>query len=303
MQKKRILITGSAGFIGNHIAKKLSEKYETIGIDNFSNGKLKNIPTINADLFFDNCEQHFAGIDTVFHFAANPDVKLGATDTKVHIEQNIIVTHNVLEAMRKNGVKKIVFASSSTVYGNAAKMPTPEDYAPMNPVSLYGASKLSCEALISAYCNLFGMQAWIFRLANIIGKESDHGIIPDFIKKLNANPKSLEILGNGKQNKSYLHIDDCVNGIITGFEKSKSNLNIFNLGSDSQASVVEIADTVCNEMGVSPKYIFSGGKEGWLGDVPVMILDSSKLKSYGWKPQYSSKEAVKKTASDIVSQD
>lgn len=296
----RVLVTGSAGFIGSHLVEKLSRNQKVIGIDNFSTGIIEHPMTANIDLVSDNIEPYFKNIDVVFHLAANPDVKLGAINTKIHVEQNIIATHKVLEAMRTNDVKKIVFASTSTVYGNAKKIPTPETYSPLEPISLYGASKLACEALISAYCHTFGMQSWIFRLANIIGSRSNHGILPDFIQKLKISPSELEIFGNGEQNKSYLHIEDCVTAIIQGFEKANEKINILNVGSKDQIKVREIADIVCKIMKLKPKYTFTGGREGWKGDVPNMMLDISKIKSLGWQPKYTSKEAVQKTITKIL---
>lgn len=301
MKNKRAIVTGSAGFIGSYLSEALTKSYDVIGIDNFSSGKIKNVPTVNADLLLDDTEEYFKGTDIVFHFAANPDVRLGATDAKIHIEQNLLTTHNLLEAMRKGGIKKIVFASSSAVYGNANKLPTPENYSPLHPISLYGASKLACESLICAYCGTFGMQAWIFRLANIIGPRSDHGIIPDFIKKFNSDSRKLEILGDGKQNKSYLYISDCVDAIIFGFEHSNESLNVFNVGSEDQITVKKIAENISSAMKLNPKYYFIGGKTGWKGDVPIMLLDTSKLKSLGWKPHYSSAQAVEKTILEILS--
>ncbi|MCK5233179.1 MAG: NAD-dependent epimerase/dehydratase family protein [Candidatus Aenigmarchaeota archaeon] len=298
--KPKALVTGSAGFIGSHLAEALEEKYAVLGIDNFSAGVLKKVPAIKKDIVSDDITPHFRGAETVFHFAANPDVKIGATNTNIHIEQNIIATHRVLEAMRKNSVKKIVFASSSTVYGNAKKIPTPEEYAPLEPVSIYGASKLACESIICAYCHTFNMQAWIFRFANVIGPRSNHGIIPDFIRKLKTNPKKLEILGNGEQNKSYLYIEDCIHAIIVGFEKSSKKINIFNVGSKTQTNVKKIAEIVADEANLAPHHVFTGGIEGWKGDVPVMMLDITKLTALGWKPKRTSNEAIKKTVTESI---
>lgn len=300
MRKIHVLVTGSAGFIGSHLVERLSRKCNVRGIDNFSAGTIERPITKNVDLVLNDITSFFKNIDAVFHFAANPDVKLGASNTKIHLEQNIIATHNVLEAMRANDVKKIVFASTSTVYGNAKKIPTPETYSPLEPISLYGASKLACEALISAYCHTFGMQAWIFRLANIIGSKSNHGILPDFIQKLKTDPLELEILGNGEQNKSYLHIEDCVAAILQSFEKADEKINILNIGSEDQIKVRKIANIVCKIMKLNPEYTFTGGREGWKGDVPNMMLDISKIKSLGWRPEYTSEEAVRKTITEIL---
>ena len=199
----------------------------------------------------------------VFHVAANPDVKLGAADTRIHVDQNILATHNLLEAMRKAGVSKIAFTSTSTIYGEADVVPTPEDYGPLKPISLYGASKLSCEALISSYCHTFEMQSWIYRFANIVGERGTHGVLVDFIRKLKQNPKELEILGSGKQRKSYLEVKDCVQAMIHCVENSQEETNIFNIGSDDSIDVTGIADITAEKMKLpGVKYRYTGGVEG-----------------------------------------
>ena len=233
--------------------------------------------------------------------AANPDVRLGATDTRVHLDQNILATYNLLEAMRKNSVKEIAFTSTSTVYGEASVMPTPEDYGPLIPISLYGASKLACEALITSYSHTFDMRAWIFRFANIVGPRSTHGITVDFIKKLEKDSNVLEILGNGKQEKSYLHVSECVDAIIFLIEKSRDKVNIFNIGSEDTISATEIGKAVIEEMGLSDvKFIYTGGSRGWKGDVPRMRLGIEKMKALGWKPVYSSERSVRETARALL---
>lgn len=238
----------------------------------------------------------------VYHVAANPDVKLGASDTKVHLDQNILATYNLLEAMRKGNAKKIAFTSTSTVYGEASVMPTPEDYGPLIPISLYGASKLACEALITSYSHTFDMQAWIFRFANIVGPRSTHGITVDFIKKLKENPGRLEILGDGKQEKSYLHVSECVDAILFAIEKSKEEVNIFNIGSEDTISATEIGQVVTEEMGLSDvEFVYTGGSRGWKGDVPRMRLGIEKLKAIGWKPVYTSENSVRETARALLS--
>ncbi len=230
--------------------------------------------------------------DFVFHLAANADVRRGASDTRVDIEQNILATHNILEAMRINGIKNIVFTSTSTIYGEAP-MPTAEDYGPLMPISMYGASKLSCEALICAYCHTFGMKAWIFRFANVIGPNGTHGVIFDFINKLQKNPSELEVLGNGKQEKSYVYVDDCVSAMLFAVKNTKEPVNIFNTGSDDTISVSEIAKMVIHEMKLNAKIRYTGGSRGWKGDVPRMRLSIRKLKALGWKPKYNSRESVR----------
>ncbi|HDN95830.1 MAG TPA: NAD-dependent epimerase/dehydratase family protein [Thermoplasmatales archaeon] len=307
----KALVTGGAGFIGSHLIDALLAKgYEVACIDNFSSGRrefieknLSKIELIEGDLLnrqdikkaLDNC-------DIVFHLAANPDVRVGAVNPKLHFDNNIIATYNLLEEMREKGIVKIAFTSSSTVYGDATVIPTPEDYGPLIPISLYGASKLAAEALICSYCHTFDMEAVIYRFANVVGPRSTHGVIYDFIKKLRANPDELEILGDGTQRKSYLYIDDCIDAMIFGIEKAKERVEIFNIGSEDWVEVKEIADIVSQEMGLKPEYRFTGGIDGrgWKGDVKFMRLDISKLKSLGWKPKYGSKEAIRMTAKWLI---
>lgn len=233
------------------------------------------------------------GADVIYHLAANPDVRLGAENTRIHLEQNIIATYNVLEAMRINEQQNIVFTSTSTVYGEASIIPTPEEYGPLIPISLYGASKLACEALITSYCGSFDMKSWIFRFANIVGERSTHGIIIDFINKLKDKPEFLEILGNGKQRKSYLHVSDCVDAILSALENSDGMANIFNIGSNDTITSTEIGRIVVEEMGLkNVTFTYTGGKRGWKGDVPRMLLSIEKLQKLGWQPVHDSKSSV-----------
>ena len=312
--KNRILVTGGAGFIGSNLVDLLLEKGNKVIIfDNLSSGKMEFIEhqLENPDLSFvkgdlldpEAIENACKEVDLVCHVAANPDVKLGVSDTRVHFDQNILATYNLLEAMRKSGSKKIAFTSTSTVYGEAKVMPTPEDYGPLIPISLYGASKLACEALVTSYSHTFDIQAWIFRFANIVGPRSTHGITVDFIKKLKENPKSLEILGDGKQEKSYLHVSECVNAILFAIEKSKEEVNIFNIGSEDTISATGIGKIVVEEMGLSNvEFTYTGGSRGWKGDVPKMRLDIEKLKSIGWKPAYTSETSVRETARILLAE-
>lgn len=306
----RLLVTGGAGFIGSHLVDRLiEEKNEVIVIDNLSSGKEEFIKRhigkedfhfYKVDLLRDDISNIFKKrkIGEIWHLAANSDVQIGAEDTRVHIEQNTIATYNLLEAMRKNDVRKIIFTSTSTVYGEANKIPTPED-CPTLPISLYGASKLACEALIASYCHTFDMQAWIYRFANVIGRRAMHGVIYDFIKKINRRRDELEILGDGNQKKSYVYIDDCIEALFFGL-KEKKGVNILNIGAKDTIKVKRIAEIVCEEMGLSPKFKFTGGRRGWKGDVPTMLLDASKLKRLGWKPRYNSEEAVRRATRDLL---
>ncbi|WP_456328986.1 NAD-dependent epimerase/dehydratase family protein [Archaeoglobus sp.] len=297
-----IVITGGAGFIGSHIVDKLSESNEIIVIDNLSSGREefvnKSAKLVKADLAKDDIVDYLRGVEEVWHIAANPDVRIGAENPDEIYRNNVLATYRLLEAMRKAGVGRIIFTSTSTVYGEAEVIPTPEDY-PTHPISLYGASKLACEALIESYCHTFDMQAWIYRFANVIGRRSTHGVIYDFIMKLKRNPEELEILGNGEQNKSYIYITDCVEAMFVGLKRDEK-VNLFNIGSEDQVKVRRIAEIVSEELGISPKFRFTGGDRGWKGDVPVMLLSIERLKKLGWRPRYSSEEAVRMAARDLI---
>jgi len=302
--ENKIIVTGGAGFIGSHVVDKLlSRGNEVSVIDNLSSGRMEFIEhnLTNPDFQFikldlletEKVKKTIKGADAVYHLAANPDVRLGAENTGIHLEQNIIATYNVLEAIRENKIKKIVFTSTSTVYGEAALIPTPENYGPLVPISLYGASKLACEALITSYCHTFDMKSWIFRFANIVGERSTHGIIVDFINKLKNNSNELEILGDGQQRKSYLHVSDCVDAILFAVEKSSEMANIFNIGSEDTITSSQIGELVAREMGLkSVKFAYTGGKRGWKGDVPRMLLSIEKLNALGWKPVHDSRSSV-----------
>jgi UDP-glucose 4-epimerase len=310
--KNKILVTGGAGFIGSQLVDRLIEKGNKVVVfDNLSSGRLEfleqhfespDFTFIEGDLLdTEALEKACNGIEFVYHVAANPDVRLGASNTKVHFEQNITATYNLLEAMRKTGTGKIAFTSTSTVYGEAKIIPTPEDYGPLIPISLYGASKLACEALITSYSHTFDIQAWIFRFANIVGPRSTHGITVDFIRKLQEKQKQLEILGDGKQEKSYLHVSECVAAILFSVENSSEEVNIFNIGSEDTISSTCIGKIVVEEMGLSNvDFRYTGGSRGWKGDVPRMRLGIEKLKALGWKPEYSSERSVRETAKTLL---
>ncbi|MDI9611309.1 MAG: NAD-dependent epimerase/dehydratase family protein [Archaeoglobaceae archaeon] len=300
-----ILVTGGAGFIGSHLVDKLVELDKVVVLDNLSSGRKEFVnPKAElhvVDLASDPLTNFLKGTEEVWHLAANPDVRIGAEKPDEIYRNNILATYKILEAMREANVKRIIFTSTSTVYGEAKQIPTPEEY-PTHPISIYGASKLSCEAMIESYCHTFGIQAYIFRFANVIGRRSTHGVIYDFIKKLKANPRELEILGNGEQNKSYVYIDDCISAMFAGL-KAKERVNIFNIGSEDQIKVRRIAEIVAEEMGLNPKFKFTGGDRGWKGDVPVMLLSVEKLKTLGWKPKFGSEEAVRKAVRDLLNEE
>ncbi|MDI6904154.1 MAG: NAD-dependent epimerase/dehydratase family protein [Candidatus Bathyarchaeia archaeon] len=317
-KENRVLVTGGAGFIGSCLCEKLASLGSYIVIfDNFSSGRYDNVEGVlkkYADkvcLLKGDCtrlsdvKKAVSDVDVVFHFAANPEVRLELNDPENCFEQNIYATHVLLEALRQNcHVEKVVFASTSTVYGDVNMFPTNESYGPLKPTSIYGASKLASEALINSYAYLYDFAAVVLRLANIIGPKSRHGVIPDFIKKLRKNKKELEILGDGTQRKSYLYIDDCANAILTLCEKSNSQVEIFNIGSEDWITVLRIAEIVVEEMGLkNVKFRFTGGVNGgrgWKGDIKKMLLDISKLKALGWKPKYKSEEAVRRVTKHIL---
>ena len=301
----KCVVTGGAGFIGSHLVDVLmASGNEVTVVDNLSGGKREFLQPhegnrrfrfVETDLSREGfvCED-FKGADMVFHLAANPDVRTGATDTKTPIRQNVMATYNVLESMRLNGVSRIAFTSTSTIYGEATVVPTPEDYGPLLPISLYGASKLSCEALISSYCHTFGMTSWIYRFANIVGDRGTHGVIFDFIKKLRADPEKLTILGDGRQSKSYLHISDCVEAMLFVVKNAREQVNVYNIGSDDRFDVTGIARVVAEEMGLKDvAFEYTGGDRGWKGDVPFMALSIGKIKGLGWKPTHGSEASVR----------
>jgi UDP-glucose 4-epimerase len=308
----KYLVTGGAGFIGSNLVDTLMKKGNgVIAFDNLSSGQESYISHhknnskfkfIKGDLLNPtDIENAMKGVEMVFHLAANPDVRYGIDRTRIDLEQGPIATHNLLEAMRKNGTKKICFSSSSTVYGEATVLPTPETYGPMIPISLYGASKLACEGLISSYCHSFEMQAWIFRFANVIGHRGTHGVLVDFIEKLRKDPHNMEILGDGKQKKSYFLVQDCIAGVIMGTEKLTEQVNIFNLACEEWTDVTQVADIVVSEMGLkNVKYHYTGGTRGWIGDIPRTWLSIDKAKAMGWKPNHSSEEAVRLAVRELL---
>jgi len=307
----KAFVTGGAGFIGSHLVDRLIEKGNKVTVfDNLSSGKKefinnhfdnKNFIFIEDDLLNKKrIKETIKDHDVVFHIAANPDVRGGADNPSI-AEKDMQATYNLLDAMRKTDVKKIVFSSSSVIYGETPAKPLPENYGPLLPISVYGAAKLASEGLISSFAHTFDMKGWIFRFANVVGVRGTHGVIVDFINKLKKNPNELEILGDGKQKKPYLYVTECVDGIMHGFRKSNEEINVFNLGVDSATRVTRIGELVVEEMGLRDvKFKYTGGKRGWKGDVPHFQFDISKIKKLGWNPELSSDEAVRKAIRDIL---
>jgi len=313
----KILVTGGAGFIGSHLVDRLMETGNQVRvIDNLASGSLSNLERwighpgfefIEGDLLErDASLMAVEGCSQVFHLAANPEVQANKAGPEEHFRQNIEATYSLLEAVaERGGIELLVFSSTSTVYGEAAVLPTPEGYGPTKPISMYGASKLACEALISAYASMHGFKAVIYRLANVVGPRSNHGVIWDFVGKLRGSPGELEVLGDGSQSKSYLYIDDCVDGFLKGNE-SVEQVAVFNIGSMDRTSVLRIAEIVKEEAGQPEAMIrLTGGVDGgrgWKGDVKLMQLDTASLRRLGWAPRYNSEEAVRLTARTVSKQ-
>jgi len=313
MQGKNILLTGAAGFIGSNMAELLVNDNIVTGIDNLSgtDGRFvkplldnKNFRFLKGDITREEDLSSLGKFDLVIHLAANSDVRYGSERPLVDLNSNVIGTVNLLEMMRKNDIPEMVFASSSTVYGEATVLPTPEEYGPYLPISSYGASKMSCEGFISSYSHYYGFRGSIFRFANIVGKNSTHGVIFDFIRKLKNNSRELEILGDGSQRKSYMHVSDCISSILFIHEKLQKT-DIYNLGNKETTSVVKIADLIVTKMGLrNVNYRFTGGIDGrgWKGDVKLAQLSIEKLLSKGWKNRYNSDESVALAIDEALAQ-
>jgi len=308
----KVFVTGGAGFIGSHLVDALIQNGHTVTVyDNLSSGNKQFIQHhldkeeftfAKADILdLKRVQKEIQGHDIVFHLAANPHVRLGETQTDLDMRQGVIATYNVLEAMRLHHIKKIVFSSSSVVYGETPGYLLPETYGPTLPISLYGAGKLGAEGLISAFCGTFDFQSWMYRFANVVGVRGTHGVIVDFIEKLRKNSTELEILGDGKQCKPYLYVSDCVNGILYGYTHSNEKMNLFNLSCDTTTTVTRIAEMVVEEMGLrNVAFRYTGGARGWKGDVPRFQLDAKKINTLGWKATLSSDDAVRKAIRDVL---
>jgi len=303
---RKIFVTGCAGFVGSNLVDRLLHSgYIVKGVDNLSSGQIKfldsafskaNFSFVEMDILdFEKLRLEISGSEFVFHLAANADVRFGTDHPRKDLEQNTIATYNVLEAMRVNSIKKIAFSSTGSVYGESPVIPTPEDGPFPIQTSLYGASKAACEGLISAYCEGFGFRSWVFRFVSILGERYTHGHIFDFYQKLKKDPSCLAVLGNGRQRKSYLYVQDCIDAIILAVEKADEKVNIFNLGVDGYVEVNDSIGWICKELGVSPRLDYSGGDRGWIGDNPFIFLDTKKIHALGWKPKASIEEGVIRT--------
>jgi len=311
----KVLVTGAAGFIAsNLIPRLLARGDEVAGIDNFFLGKREYLPQHPR---FDFRELDLLDRDAVaalfeetrpervWHLAANSDISYGTKYTDFDLKGGTLVTYNVLEAMRLGQTREIVFSSSGAVYGEPSVMPTPEDYGPILPISLYAASKVACETLITAYVHNYDLRAWIFRFGNIVGPNPTHGVIYDFIHKIQRDPSRLEVLGNGTQAKPYVHVDDCLDGIEFGIANAHEDVNYFNLAVEDQTSVREITDWTLEAMGIDRSSIdvkYGDAPRGWRGDVAQVQLDTKKMTRLGWKPRLTSQEAVQKAIGEIVGQ-
>lgn len=311
----KAIVTGAAGFIGSHLVDELIESgWSVLGIDNLSAGKLDNLSQVRANprfhfKKFDLRKPITANIagksDAVFHFAADPEVRTGVDNPESQFDNNILVTYNVLEFLRKTEVAKLYFASSSTVYGEPKTIPTPESYSPLEPISIYGCAKLACETMILGYAQTFGFTAVILRPANVVGERATHGVVLDFLAMLQKNPKKLRILGNGKQSKSYVHPRDVARAVrlIEDNSKRLGQIEVFNIGNLEKTSVERIARIVTEEMRLSPQVEYTGGIEGgraWKGDVRTVLLSVEKLMRLGWQSGQTSDETVRLAVKELL---
>jgi UDP-glucose 4-epimerase len=299
---RRYFIAGGAGFIGSHTVRRLLQRPEAhvVVYDNFSSGRswhlpedprlavvrgdLKDLPALGAAI---------AGSDTVFHFASNPDIARDATQPDIDFWEGTYLTQNLLEAMRVAMVPRLIYASGSGVYGDTGERAVAEDYSPMHPISTYGASKLACEALIGSYAHMFGLHGVAFRFANVVGPRQTHGVAYDFIRRLLRDPSRLEILGDGRQSKSYIHVDDVIDALLLLHDRGRAGYDVFNVATEDYVTVTQIADLVAGRLGLSGvSYTYTGGDRGWKGDVPIVRFDTTKLRALGWSNRRTSVEAL-----------
>ncbi len=302
----KAFVTGAAGFIGSHIVDRmLSEGHDVTAYDNFSSGRRAFLQEAQRQPRFRLIEgdvldtarltEALAGHDVVFHLAANADVRFGTEHPRRDLEQNTVGTFNVLEAMRATGARRIAFASTGSIYGEPEVFPTPETCPFPVQTSLYGASKLAGEGLIAAYCAGFGLQGYVFRFVSILGERYTHGHVVDFYRKLRADQGEIEVLGNGRQRKSYLYVHDCIEAILTVLERARERVNVYNLGTEEHCTVDDSLGWICAHLGVEPKRRYTGGERGWVGDSPFIFLDTAKVRGLGWRPKLTIREGVLRT--------
>jgi UDP-glucose 4-epimerase len=308
------LVTGGAGFIGSHVTRRLAERPSAriVVVDNLSSGRLEHlgdalddgrVTVLTRDLKdADAVARAMEGIDHVFHFAANPDIAKAMAEPSVDFWEGTFLTNNVLEAMRLAGVRRLTYASGSGVYGDVGELPVHEDL-PLWPISPYGASKLGCEAMISAYCHMFGIRALVLRFANVVGPNQTHGVAYDFIRRLREHPAELTIMGDGSQSKSYVHVDDVVDALVGLFPEGDRVLEVLNVATEDYLTVLEIADLVAERLGLEGvEYRLGEGARGWVGDVPVVRFDSSRARALGWSNARTSREAMAASIDAMVAQ-
>jgi len=309
----RCFVTGGAGFVGSHLVDRLlADGHEVTVYDNLSTGREAFLARARAHggfrfvhgdaLDLPALTRSLAGHDIVFHLAANADLRFGTEHPRRDLEQNTVATFNVLEAMRATGGRRIAFASTGSIYGEPDVFPTPETCPFPVQTSLYGASKLAGEGLIAAYCAGFGFQGYVFRFVSILGERYSHGHVFDFYRKLRANPSEIEVLGDGRQRKSYLYVQDCLDAMLTVLREAREPFNVYNLGTDHYCTVDESLDWICAYLGVQPRRRYTGGERGWIGDSPFIFLDTSRVRALGWEPTLTIRQAVERTLEYLQSE-
>jgi UDP-glucose 4-epimerase len=299
-------VTGCAGFIGSNLVDRLLQQgHQVTGYDNLSTGQIEFLRQAHQSSSFQfvrgdtldvaHLQESMRGVDLVFHFAANADVRFGTLHPRKDLDQNMLATFNVLEAMRENGVRRIAFPSTGSIYGEPDVFPTPENAPFPVQTSLYGASKLAAEGMIEAYCEGFAFQAYIFRFVSILGERYTHGHVFDFYKQLCHHPETLNVQGNGKQRKSYLYVHDCIDAILLALEKAQGKINILNLGTDEYCEVDDSIGWICEALQVAPRRVYAGGERGWIGDSPFIFLDCTRMRALGWRPRLTIREGILRT--------
>jgi UDP-glucose 4-epimerase len=306
-----VFVTGAAGFIGSNLVDRLlAAGHDVVGYDNLSTGLPEFLDGARRNPGFRLAEgdtldgaalaRAMAGAELVFHLAANADVRFGTEHPRRDLEQNTIATFNVLEAMRATGARRIAFSSTGSIYGEPAMFPTPENAPFPLQTSLYGASKLAGEGMIAAYCEGFGIQGFIFRFVSVVGERYTHGHVFDFCRKLLADPTTLPVLGNGKQRKSYIYVQDCIDAMLAALERGADKVNVFNLGTDEYCQVNDSIGWITGRLGIAPKLAYTGGDRGWIGDSPFIFLDTKKVRALGWMPKLAIREGIVKTVEWLI---